>query len=95
MEGPPDSFRVQVARLADALPIDEAADRRVGELLRAKRLAPKKLMPQLAADELAALRTVRDVVSDSDVLEWDSVDERNSALAVLDKLLTLKRGEGR
>lgn len=37
--------------------------------------------------ERDVLSTVRDVVSDSDILEWDNLDERTRAIALLDKLI--------
>ena len=36
--------------------------------------------------ERDVLRTVRDVVSDSDILQWDNLDERTQAIALIDKL---------
>jgi hypothetical protein len=41
----------------------------------------------LTDDQRAALRTARDVASDADILEWDSVAERERFLAALDKLI--------
>ena len=37
--------------------------------------------------ERDVLRTVRDVVSDSDILQWDNLDERTQAVSMLDKLI--------
>ena len=36
--------------------------------------------------EREVLGTARDVVADSDILQWDNLDERTQAIALLDKL---------
>jgi len=41
----------------------------------------------LTDEEREALTTARDVCSDSDVLDWDSYDQKNRAIAVLDRVL--------
>lgn len=90
-----ESHRVQVARLADALPINEEADRQVAAALKratASHTSRKLTMPALTDDEVEALRWLRewsvprlDVSSDKDA-SCEHCIKGHAALAILDKL---------
>lgn len=48
---------------------------------------------QLTQAEAESLRTARDVASDSDILEWDSYDEKMCAITVLDRFIAASKGD--
>lgn len=90
----------RIGALADALPTDEAMERRADAALARARAnhKPRKLtMPALTEDEREALRFARERVSfnlnasaASEYFSEGYIDRHNHALSVLDRLLATK-----